>query len=342
MAIYISGVKNLPEQVQKNKDDIEDLQTADTNLDAKIDLEIADRKALIEASGNNTIIKNPTENVIVSLNETETNRIFSVSIDGTPKFSFDETSILANENTAVNGDLVVSGNIDGGSATISGNITTMGDISGNNATISTDITAGGDLDIDGNITAGGDIVGDSVSTTNDIKSGGNVEVGNKVSFISDGVLETDGLSFEFKALDSSDNQHILKFDADTQKLTIDGNEVGGKQLYRHNIFIDGATTTPARTYRVYFNIINDDPTPLNSMASLYNYMTNKNLDSYNKSIIANGLFRESSTNYHIVSAYKGGSLNSLAVAYINESSGNITSFEYMTQTTLVNDTIETI
>ena len=99
MAIYISGVKNLPEQVQKNKDDIEDLHTADTNLEAKIDQEIADRKALIDASNNDSII-----NVGVS-------------------------NIVANEDVEIIGGLEAHGNITGHSdLDIDGNITAGGNV----------------------------------------------------------------------------------------------------------------------------------------------------------------------------------------------------------------------
>ena len=214
MAIYISGVRNLPEQVQKNKDDIEDLQTADTNLEAKIDQEIADRKALIEASGNKTIIENPTENVIVALTESESNRNFVVFIDGTPKLNIDETNIIANEDTAVNGDLVVYGNIDGNSTTISGNITAMGDLQVANITANGDITtASGNIE-----TSLGHVKGLALVSTII-----NVPDGNH--------------AIQVNCKDSSNNNHVLKFDADTLDLTIDGNPVGSQHLYRYDIFL---------------------------------------------------------------------------------------------------------
>ena len=214
MAIYISGVRNLPEQVQKNKDDIEDLQTADTNLEAKIDQEIADRKALIEASGNKTIIENPTENVKVALTESESNRNFVVFIDGTPKLNIDETNIIANEDTAVNGDLVVYGNIDGNSTTISGNITAMGDLQVANITANGDITtASGNIE-----TSLGHVKGLALVSTII-----NVPDGNH--------------AIQVNCKDSSNNNHVLKFDADTLDLTIDGNPVGSQHLYRYDIFL---------------------------------------------------------------------------------------------------------
>lgn len=253
MAIYISGVKNLPEQVQKNKDDIEDLQTADTNLDAKIDQAIADRKEIIDASGNAIIIKNPTENVIVSLNETLTNRIFGVSIDGTPKLSIDEASIVANEDTAVNGDLVVSGDITGhGDLDIDGNITATGNISVDNASVSGNITAGGNVEIDGNILA---------NSMQDRDSYGAITLPNQAN---DDVVIINA---------SSGTAHILKFDKDGN-LTIDGNEVGGKPLYMHSYTF--ALSGQAISY--WGVLYSDIATPFTA-PTLADYLYNKGITS---------------------------------------------------------------
>ena len=279
MAIYISGVRNLPEQVQKNKDDIEDLQTADTNLDAKIDREIADRKDLIEASGNATIIENPTENVKVALTESESNRNFVVFIDGTPKLNIDETNIVANEDTAVNGDLVVSGNIDGGSTTISGNITAMGDLQVANITANGDIkTASGNIE-----TSLGHVKGLALVSTII-----NVPDGNH--------------AIQVNCKDSSNTNHVLKFDADTLKLTIDGNEVGGKQLYEHNICIAFDDSVNGYTH-IFLQIENDDATPINTRALLIDYLYNKGFTSVNQSHIANGFINFLSECYSIVGLY---------------------------------------
>ncbi len=235
MAIYISGVKNLPEQVQKNKDDIENL---DTNLNAKIDQAVAERKEIIDVSNNDVVIKSPSENVLLSLSD---------------------NSIVANEDTKINGSLEASGGIKGDGANITHNI-----------------TAGGNITADGDITAIGNIYTDATIETglDGEFSGYTYEVKNKVFFTSNAELETDGLSFEFKALDSSDNQHILKFDADTQKLTIDGNEVGGKPLYMHSY-----TFALSGQAIAYWGVLySDSPTPFTA-PTLADYLYNKGITS---------------------------------------------------------------
>lgn len=287
MAIYISGVRNLPEQVQKNKDDIEDLQTADTNLEAKIDQEIADRKALIEANGNATIIENPTENVAVSLTETETNRIFGVFIDGTPKLTIDGSSIIANQDTAVNGVLEAHGNIEGHSAlAVDSHITAGGDI-----TAVGDITTSGDITANGNITA---TTGDITATTGDITAGGDITTaeGNiytSLGYIGGSVVKTtiinvpDGNhTIQVNCPDSSNVNHILKFDADTLKLTIDGNEVGGKQLYQHNI----GMTTSLSYQEIMLTLITDSSTPM-TINDIANYLYEKGFTSLSNALYVN-------------------------------------------------------
>lgn len=254
MAIYISGVRNLPEQVQKNKDDIEDLQTADTNLEAKIDQEIADRKALIEANGNATIIENPTENVAVSLTETETNRIFGVFIDGTPKLTIDESSIIANQDTAVNGVLEAHGNIEGHSA----------------LAVDSHITAGGDITTaEGNIYTSLGYIGGLVVKTTII----NVPEGNH--------------TIQVNCPDSSNVNHILKFDADTLKLTIDGNEVGGKPLYQHNISASRWYSINYTKAIVSLQVITDSNTPF-TYSDLAQYLYNKGINSSDHILNASG------------------------------------------------------
>ena len=266
MAIYISGVRNLPEQVQKNKDDIEDLQTADTNLEAKIDQEITDRKALIEASGEATIIKNPTEAVSVALNETLTNKIFSVSIEGSPKLTIDESDIVANEDVAINGGLEAYGNITG-----HGNIETAdGNITTDNGDITTDA---------GNITTN---TGNITTTCGSIETSfGHVK---GLALISTIINVPDGNhAIQVNCKDSSNTNHVLQFDADTLKLTIDGNEVGGKQLYQHHM----ALTMGIANQYLMLDITTDSPTPMtkNDLASYFN---TKGYNSQNTAFNMNG------------------------------------------------------
>lgn len=300
MAIYISGVKNLPEQVQKNKDDIEDLHTADTNLDAKIDQEIADRKALIEASGNATIIENPTENVAVSLTESETNRNFVVFIDGTPKLNIDEANIVANEDTAVNGDLEVYGNI----------------------------TATGDLQV-ANITASGDI------TTHANLQGRYVKATQEI-VAKHITTPTDESFLQFTAYDSSQNPHVMQFSGNSQELTIDGNEVGGKQLYQHNVYVNGQVG--ARYYWVFLSIINDNNNPFTDFAGIKNYI-NDNYPAYNKGLSCSGYIYDGSNDLVAVNVYKGASNNSFSIQYISPAGHNISSYEYFSSATNVADQV---
>lgn len=274
MAIYISGVRNLPEQVQKNKDDIEDLQTADTNLEAKINQEIADRKALID-SGNDTDI------------------------------SVGDSSIVANKDVEIIGGLEAHGNIKGAiNLDIDGTITSGGDI-----TATGDITSSGDITSNGDITATGDIKTDNGDIKTDAgnitTASGNIETSlghvKGLALVSTIINVPDGNhTIQVNCKDTSNTNHVLLFDADTLELTIDGSTIG-KQYYEHNICLAYDQSADGYTH-IFIQIENEDPTPF-TKDSLVDYLYDMGFTTNKKCHIASGWLNKLNSAYLVSGLY---------------------------------------
>lgn len=297
MAIYISGVKGLPEQVQANKDDIKDLQdtTASQGSDIEglredLDNEIENREEVIkentgavevgDTSGSyaSTIIlyKNSgsLDILLNAMSELELSDTGLELARGIIKSGNADKIVIDKDNHEViltlNNNVVATFKTSG--LDVEGDITTAdGDISTDNGDIKTDA---------GNITTNtGNITSTSGSFETAFGHFKGLSVNTTIINVPDGNHE-----IHINCKDSSNVNHVLQFDADTLKLTIDGTEVGGKQLYQHCCLLDYSQSANGAT-SISFDIITDSPTPF-TKASVAQYLYDKL--GANKYITASG------------------------------------------------------
>ena len=243
MAIYISGVKGLPEQVQANKDDIKDLQDGTTALDDKLDTEIADRKELIEKLPESTMVKGDDDNKIEVV---RTSKEIIFYLEGNVVARFDTLQFTLSKGILTN------------------YISATNDIE-----TQTNIHADGNIGASGNLNAGGNI-----STSLGSVKGLTMET----SIIN---VPTGNHRIQVNCADSSDVNHVLKFDADTLELTIDGNGVG-KTLYQHNIGIAAGISYQD----IMLTLITDSATTM-TKNDVAEYLYNKGFTSDTNAFIIN-------------------------------------------------------
>ena len=219
MAIYISGVRGLPEQVQKNKDDIKDLQELTTTQGGDLEGEINNRKALIDnGEANISVINVPDDSNSFVINCVDSN-----NVSHTLLYDADLNRVYAdNKELALKEDLDTEVNtrkalIDNGEA--------------------------------------------------------NISVIN---------VPDDSNSFVINCKDNNNVSHILMFDADLQKITIDGNEVGGttQSLYRYDIFLI-FTDANASGGTISFTILSNTQLSITSSNVIQFLYTNYNHKQFN-------------------------------------------------------------
>lgn len=282
MAIYISGVKGLPEQVQANKDDIKDLQdtTASQGSDIEglredLDNEIENREEVIKENTGAVEIGDTSGSYASTIILYKNSGSLDILLNAMSELELSDTGLELARG------IIKSGSVD---KIIINKTNHKIDFIANNSTILTlysdSVGLNGDLSVNGDIDLSGNI---------ELASGKKViaydyDVKDKINFDSNGDFRSDGTMYEFKCLDSSDNSHTLKFDADTLKLTIDGTEVGGKQLYQHCCLLDYSQSANGAT-SISFDIITDSPTPF-TKASVAQYLYDKL--GANKYITASG------------------------------------------------------
>ena len=94
--------------------------------------------------------------------------------------------------------------------------------------------------------------------------------------------------------------HYLHFNGDGT-LDIDGQPVGGKPLYQHNIYIYHGVSS----IRIATTIISDSPTPF-TLTTLLNYLLDKGLTTNSKGIMVSGL---AAANDNAILIFGGTNLN---------------------------------
>lgn len=269
MAIYISGVRNLPEQVQKNKDDIETLEgrigTAEgdiTSLKGRMDT----------AEGDIDSLETKTQQLSYDGVNNRENFSGDVEIDGNVLVNSmqnkDNYGAITIPNQA-NDDVVII-NASSGTAYIlkldkDGNLINDGSFK----------TTMGDFDTQYGSLKGGSVISGIINVPHDLHH------------------------LNIHCWDSNNTNHTLQFDADTLKLTIDGNEVGGATLYQHNISI--YSTAVGRAVIFYCSIITTDSTPLTA-TTFKNYI-NTNHKAYNKALLCNGVYYNGTNSFVIDNIY---------------------------------------
>ena len=233
MAIYISGVKNLPEQVQKNKDDIEDLKqdsATKTELQAVADDVDALEGRMDTAEGDIDALETKTQQITYDSVNNRENFSGDVEIDGNVLVNSmqnkDNYGAITLPNQA-NDDVVII-NASGGTAHF------------------LKYDKDGNLEIDGNVL---------VNSMQNKDGYGAITLPNQAN---DDIVIINA---------SGGTAHILRFDKDG-KLTIDGNEVGGKKFYQHHM----ALAMGLAYQYVILDIITDSPTPMtkNDLANYFN------------------------------------------------------------------------
>lgn len=123
------------------------------------------------------------------------------------------------------------------------------------------------------------------------------------------------------------NPTLAGTEADLTGLKINGTSYkvpsgGGGSIYQHNVYI----VNNAFTSRVAFSIVNSTSTPYTTIAEIAAAVKAVGLDSDLKTIIANGIYRDGSANYLIMSIYSTDGTN---LAYVGPLTTNLSANYYV-------------
>ena len=260
------AIRSLPEQVEKNKEDIKEINDILENIDpdevSTILSDIASIKAeqVVQNTAINTNTGNITANATAITNETNSRKLL---ID-----------------TNITGDTVVKS-------------TGVADLKLN--------SIDGDIKIDA-VTGVVNVDAHTQIKLNSPSIIATAEPNGLISLETDKSLITLSTGFSVQT-NTDDTPHTLSFD-NTGSLTIDGTPVGGggggSQLYQHVINIYNSLN-PDLT--INMSIINDSNIPLNTLALIASYLYNKGHISYQTGLPVSGSSYISNKGYNIICVY---------------------------------------
>lgn len=279
-------INSLPEQVEENLEKIETLETKtdSTNDDVealteRVEAEetkstIFDKYFSLNEDGSQIIMKLNNDTNIID------NQLFLAVGEGDPTTMSGSTFYLDKTNKKL-GLLNTYGDIDVFGINQISNYCNRFNVTVSSFSVSTEVSPyitcslgetrinTGDSSDDSQIMLSTGTGKTSISGSNGIVFDTNG--GNDIISLNGGTLTSNTNSYQFKCVDSSNVTHTLMFNANTLKLTIDGNELGGSTLYEHNIRFN-----VANSLRVNCKILNSSSTAF-TYNTLESYLQTKSI-----------------------------------------------------------------